>query len=1002
MRTTCVPYPSAELAVRDERAFSPWYLSLGGEWAFDLLDNLDALTSDMLTGNGRHRIDVPGCWQTQGYDYPQYINVAMPIPFDPPHIPDDTPVGVYRRSFWLPESFAGRRVRLRMEGVDSCAYVFVNRQFCGFTKCSHLTAEFDITGALTTGENQIAIVVLKWSDGTYLEDQDKWRMSGIFRDIALISHAEAHVEDITVSSALEQAEGGWLGRLDVAARVTENARVTFALTFGGRVLKECVQDSQNGEAHWRETFDDIAPWTAETPNLYSLVVACAEQYDHVRVGFRSVEARDGVLKVNGSPVKIKGVNRHDFHASLGFFTPLGHMLDDVLLMKKSHVNAVRTSHYPADPRFLDLCDQYGLYVVGEADLECHGAICTGNYDRLSDDAEWEEQYVDRGIRMVQRDRNHPSVIIWSLGNESGYGRNHRSMAKAMRDVDASRPVQYELDTTCETTDLFAPMYVELEQLEAYGSEVGQKPLLMPEYAHAMGQGPGGLSEYWRIIYQYPRLAGGFIWEWVDQAIQERVDGKTRYRFGSDYPVAPNDGFGCVDGLCYPDRRPHTGLIEYAHVIAPAQLSVTLCENGSEAIARVQNRFDFNDLACFSLNWRIVYRERTIAGGACPLSVKPGEALEIPISLCEYPKGSLLELACVYRADTTYARANEIAVMERFSLPGGIEQPHIAPRAASLALRAGKESATVVGAGFSLGFSRRAGGLTSFVFNGCELLNAPINLNLWRALTSNDRGAAFLTDSAEKRWQRLGLRSLRTRVTVFDARMPSINEARVVIESVHSPDTYVPIIRFRQTFSVYSDGTVMMSLRYTPLRDMTYLPRLGVRFQMPRKYDSLTWFGRGPHESYPDKKSGAALGWYKRSVEETHEPYIVPQENGSHEDTRYLTLTDQSGRGLMIMGNRFAFSAHHYTPEQLGGTQHNDEICTGEFTQVLLDGAMGPLGSNSCGPEPQKALRLTLKDTVEYRFALRGVDWQSVSEETMARYVSEAMERRKDASDESVF
>jgi beta-galactosidase len=976
MRATMIPYRDAGQALTGQRAASPYYLNLNGTWDFCLLENPRQIPEDVASPLPYKRILVPGCWQMQGYGAPQYTNVNFPIPYDPPHVPDDTRVGVYRRGFSLPAAFAGRQTILRFEGVDSCYYVYVNGRLAGFSKCPHLPAEYDITGLLLDGENTLHVLVFQYSDGTYLEDQDKWRLSGIFRDAMLLSFGSARIEDVRANADYDAAAKA--GCLDATVLAAGADSVAWKLLYAGQTAASGTAAVAGGEASIHAEIKNARAWTAETPDCYTLLCEIPGQCEAVRVGFRRVEIKNARLLINGAAVKLKGVNRHDTDTRLGSFTPVDTMLRDLTLMKQHNINTVRTSHYPNDPRFLDLCDELGMYVVDETDLECHGVVRVGSYDLIATDPRWEKQFVDRGSRMAERDRNHPAVIFWSLGNEAGYGRNHAAMAQAIRQVDSTRPIHYERDSKAESCDIYSQMYTSVPGILEFAQKHADKPLFLCEYAHAMGQGPGNLEDYWQAIYSHPRLIGGCVWEWIDHGIRAKTaDGTGYYAYGGDFGEWPHDGNFCVDALCWPDRTPHTGLLEYKHVLRPVR-GVMADEAAGKVTLR--NLYDFTNLSAFPMRWKVECEGRAYAQGTARIAINPGGSKTAALPLGRYPAGSYLTLEFTLDTDTSWAKAGHVVAREQFALKLGEALPAYPVSAEPLQLQITDGAVSVAGAAFSLAFSREAGGLTSFVSSGEELLLSPIGINLWRAPTDNDRG----WKKADKNWIELGLDRLSRRVTRFDAARDG-NAVRVDIQSVHGGKSVRPAVLFTQTFVITGDGMVRLDAGYAPLREgLPYLPRLGLRFAMPGTYARLAWQGRGPHESYPDKKTGALMGLYTMDVQDTHEPYIYPQENGSHEDTAYFALTRPEGRGLLVAGNGFAFSAHDYTPEALTAAKHTYELKRESFTQVLLDGRMGPLGSNSCGPEPLEGDRLFLDKPVTFAFTLTPIDLQAESLTAAAR------------------
>lgn len=980
MRATLIPYPDAASARMDERALSPWYVGLNGQWDFTYYASpLDVCE---LSGEGgvplaRGSIMVPGVWQLQGYGAPQYTNVRFPIPYDPPFVPDDTPVGVYDRSFSLPASFDGRQTVLRFEGVSSSYYAYVNGRLAGFAKCPHLPSEFDISALVKPGENHLRVVVLQWSDGTYLEDQDMWRVSGIFRDVALLSFGQSRLEDVWADTSLE---GESAGLMTVHAKAAKADQVRFSLLDGDQCLLKQSCPVENGEAVWTARLEQVTPWSAEIPHRYELIAEIDGQSERIFIGFRRIEIKDGVFYFNGQPIKLLGVNRHDTHPTLGYYTPVNEMRRDILLMKQHNVNTVRTSHYPNDPRFLDLCDELGLYVVDEADAECHGVTQFESYDFIATDPQWKNQFVDRGVRMVQRDRNHPSIIMWSLGNESGYGCCHEAMAAAMRAIDTARPIHYERDQwekEALTADVTSRMYASIDFMNEYAEGHPRKPLFQCEYCHAMGQGPGLLEDYWQSFMAHPQLMGGCIWEWADHGLEKTENGQTYYAYGGDFGEWPHDGCFCVDALTYPDRTPHTGLTEYKHVIRPVRAQMVREDKG---LVSFRNYYAFLSLSHLQGRYTVAAGAQTLAQGTFRLDTPAGQTEEIALQLGAYPAGAMLNFTFSLREDTPWAPAGHVVAQDQLPLQLGRKHAQAVLPASSLALEKNHDGYTVQGRDFSVSFDRQ--GMSALTFHGVSLLAQGAQVNLWRAPTDNDNG----WHGATRCWEKLGLNRLLCRNESLTASL-SEQGAVIHISGVYGPKVMPPLMRVTQRYTVTGDGKIALEITYAPLKDIPdYLPRLGLRMALPQGFDRLIWQGRGPQESYPDKKTGALIGRWETTVDATHEPYVRPQENGAHEDTSFAVLLNARGIGLMAAGNGFSFSAHHYTPEMLTAAQHTIELGRTEEITWLVDGAMGPLGTNSCGPEPMEKDRLYLKEPRTFHFAFLPMDAQTLSVDAAAQAI----------------
>ncbi|MBQ6951992.1 MAG: DUF4981 domain-containing protein [Clostridia bacterium] len=967
MRTTFVPYPTEEMAMQGERSFSPYFYLLNGQWNFTFYRSWKQVEElSGVAGEGeKGKIRVPGVWQMQGYDKPQYTNVRYPIPYDPPYVPDETCVGVYERTFTQPDSFRGRRTVLRFDGVSSSFYVYVNDELTGYGTCPHLCSEFDITEKIREGENHLKVVVLQYSDGTYLEDQDMWRHSGIFRDVSLLSFGEKKIEDIIMKTTLSDDYRDGLFTLTVKAQGVQEA--SFRLLDGDREVAGGTVAILDGEGTVQGKVENVAAWSAEYPHLYTLMVSIDGQAECQKIGFKKVEIKNGIFYVNGRNIKCKGVNRHDTHPVLGFYTPVSEMVKDVVLMKRHNINTVRTSHYPNDPRFLELCDEYGLYVVDEADIECHGVVEFGSFDRIAEDSGWEKQFVSRGVRMVERDRNHPSIIMWSLGNESGYGCNHAAMKKAMRAVD-DLPIHYEGDKPGKTTDVYSRMYEGINNLKCVADEFAPLPFFLCEYAHAMGNGPGELEDYWQQIYADDRMLGGCVWEWADHGILQRKDGVPYYAYGGDFGEWPHDGCFCVDALVYPDRTPHTGLIEYKQVLRPVRMQMRDEKTGEVVF---QNTMNFAPLSHFDCSWVLTEGKHVLRHGIMELSALPAQTEEKKLDLGTYHQGALLTFTFALKENTLWAEKGHVVAREQFELQLGEKKEKMPLPKAMVQLEKAGFGYRVMTGDTVVTFDRE--GMSSISHQGVERMKG-LKANFWRAPTDNDNGFSGMGS----RWQRKGFARLLCRNERLEGSLTE-RGAEVLICGVYGQKTTPPLVRVEQKYTVTGEGAVQLEIRYIPLCEIEeYLPRLGVRMEVPGGFEQLEWQGRGMHESYPDKKTAAMKGRWVCTVDDTHEPYVRPQENGAHEDTTFAVLSDKRGMALMVKGDDFSFSAHHYTPEMLTEAQHTYELGHTESITLLVDGAMGPLGSNSCGPEPMEDKRLYLKEEKAFRFTFLAFDLQSLS------------------------
>jgi len=976
-RAALVPFQDVETALRGDRGDSVLFMLLNGDWKFLYCQSPDQCPADFAAPSCDEAkwamMPVPGNWQLHGFGRPNYTNLAYPYPVDPPRAPQENPVGIYRRRFVLPDGWRGRRVFLCFEGVNSCFYVYVNGKQAGFSKGAHLPAEFDITEYLRAGENLLTVQVFQWGDGAYLEDQDMWRLNGIFRDVYLLSTGDVRLRDVCVRTRFDDKMRD--ATLEITAAVRNcAARPAGTYRLSGRLVDpagatvwEGVVGADVRPAGGKDTelrtavpVRNPARWSAEEPSLYALVLCLEDgrgrvlEAQRVNVGFRQVEIRGGVLHINGVAVKLKGVNRHDTHPDLGHAVNMESMVRDIVLMKQHNINAVRTSHYPNDPRWLDLCDRFGLYVIDEADLECHGFALLGDANRLSDDPAWRAAYVDRAERMVMRDRNHPSVIIWSLGNESGYGRNHDAMAERIRAIDPTRPIHYEGAGEAKVVDIVSVMYPTVERLIEQGRRTDDpRPFFMCEYAHAMGNGPGNLKEYWDAIYAYPRLMGGCIWEWVDHGLRQRTaDGREWFAYGGDFGDAPNDGNFCIDGLNFPDRVPHTGLIEYRKIIEPVKVEAVDLASGT---VRVINRYDFLSLAHLRGRWQVVCGRDVLDEGDVPLPEVPahGEAI-VKLPLRKPPRELQVEDECWLNISFATARSTPWApagfelAWAQFELPVKTRPPAVPAmlRAGGTKLRV-EESAdliTVVGQDAEIAVDRRAGTIRRWRRADVDLMVCGPAIQIWRAPTDNDVHIA-------REWRKAGYDRLMLRLDELECRADA-EEAVVSARGVLAGWSLEPAFDCRWRYRVLSSGLVHLLAEISPRGKLPPLPRFGVRFQMPDAFDRFTWYGRGPHESYIDRKESARVGLYRGTVQEQYVPYIRPQENGNKSDVRWAALTDLRGRGLLLAGDGLMnVSVHHHTAEDFTAARHAHELVRRPVTVVNIDREQCGLGSNSCGPGP---------------------------------------------------
>ncbi len=994
-RAWFTPYVGAS-AASALQAPSPDVISLDGIWRFRF-DRSPAHASPEAVNTGFDdagwdRIPVPSCWQMHGYGRPHYTNVDYPFPVDPPRVPSENPTGTYRSRFFVPPQWKERRIVLRFGGVDSAFHVFVNGAEAGFSKGARMPAEFDISRHVSEGENLLSVRVYQWSDGSYLEDQDMWWLSGIFRPVSLICEPLAGISDVAVHTHLDGAGSG----AEVGIRVLFHNETgkTFAGSLDVVLLHadqrpaaplvshpvELSAQSQ-GHASLSLAVPDPCLWSAETPCLYTLLVTMKDRTGEpvetvpISTGVRTVEIKDGTLRVNGTRVMFKGVNRHEHHPDFGRAVPFESMVRDVELMKRHNVNAVRTSHYPNDPRFYDLCDRYGLYVIDEADVECHGMDHAGDWNRLSGDPAWEPAYVDRAARMVERDKNHPCIVLWSLGNESGYGVNHEAMARDIRRRDPSRPIHYEGDKQAKTADVISQMYSPVDRVIAAGAgrpvtrdgdpiAVAQKPFILCEYGHAMGNGPGGLKEYWDAFYASERLQGGFVWEWLDHGIrQRRPDGQEFFAYGGDFGDEPNDGNFVIDGLLFSDRIPSPGLTELAKVIEPV---VVEAQDAAAGRFLLHNRYDFLTLDHLSCLWKLECDGALQGAGSAVLPrILPGETGSVTIAPqpgVDVPPGGepWLTLRFVLAADTIWAPAGHEVAWAQFpiSVPAQA-RPVLQPAQAGHPLAWSRDGnfVAVQSSGLKLEFDSAEGTLSSLSRGDRSLLKSGPRLTFWRAPTDNDRGFGS-RDFAE--WQAAGLHRLQHRIDGLECKDLPDGGIQITVQSRIAPPVLFIGFDVTTVYTITPTGEINIRVQGSPRGKFpSTLPRVGLQTSIPADLDRVKWFGLGPAETYPDSRQAGRVGLWQMTIDQMTTPYERPQENGNRSDTRWVAFTDAHGAGLVARGQPLInFSAHRNTPEEFTQARHPTDLVPRNEIVLILDHAQNGLGTASCGPGVLPQYRLS--------------------------------------------
>ncbi|WP_281890596.1 glycoside hydrolase family 2 TIM barrel-domain containing protein [Paenibacillus sp. YYML68] len=979
-RAYYIPYADGEAAQSRKRSRSPYYQTLNGQWKFSYYPSVSEVKElfyeEGYDASSWDDLLVPSCWQSNGYDQLQYCNVNYPIPCDPPFVPDRNPAGLYVRDFQVRDSWQEKQTHVVFEGVNSCFYLWVNGQFVGYSQGSRIPAEFDLTPYVRSGSNRMALLVLKWCDGTYLEDQDAWRYSGIFRDVYMLGRSQARVQDVfhrvelsdDFTQAAVHVDIETVGELDVQVEL---------LDANGQAVGE-AQLRIAGSGTVSFPVESPVLWSAEQPYLYALRIHGAQESLHVNVGLRKVWVEPtGVFMVNGRAIKLKGVNRHDSHPEFGQTIPLQHMIDDLMIMKRHNVNTIRTAHYPNDPRFLDLCDEHGFYVIDEADIEAHGVLhAGGDYHMLAKNPDWEHAFLDRAVRMVERDKNHPCIIMWSMGNESGYGVNHIAIARWTRERDPSRPVHYEgaalkykghPDTSC--LDVNSRMYATVQELIAYGEdETMTKPLLQCEYSHAMGNSCGDLQDYWDVIYKYPKLMGGCVWEWCDHGIlTQTADGVPYYGYGGDFGDIQNDGNFCIDGLVSPDRKPHTNLLELKKVIAPIAFAAADLAAGA---IRVHNRYDFIDLSDVVLTWSVERDGELVQQGVLPQLKTGPHQFETVVVPYELPAGEaagrwFLNISAAQRTDKRWAVAGHELTSEQFELPvaqAASAKTEAAPQLAPLQVEQSGTEVIVTGFDFRHVFDLHAGMPTQITKNGVPLIQGTPRFNIWRAPADNDRKIKVL-------WRQEGFDRVFMKVYRAEVVQSTASQVQIEVEFALTCPIKQPVLRGKAMWTLDGTGAIAVHTMVQVREGMPYLPRFGLELTMPAGNEHVEYFGYGPHESYIDKRQYVRKGKFASTVDAMHQSYVVPQENGSHYGTEWATVANALGMGLAFTspGGEFSFQALHYTAEDLTEAAHTYELKRRKETIVSLDHKMNGIGSSSCGTELLEQYQLS--DT-ELAFELR--------------------------------
>ena len=956
---------------------------LNGTWKFQYFNSIYDIQDSFFEKNydteNFDEIQVPSVWQMAGYDTHQYTNIRYPFPFDPPYVPQDIPCGAYVHNFEYSRDEKASKAFLNFEGVDSCFYVWINGSYIGYSQVSHMTSEFDVTDVLQDGTNTVAVLVMKWCDGSYLEDQDKFRMSGIFRDVYILKRPKQAISDYHIKTRIEDM----LAKVEIEMKFYSPLNVKISIEDRNGAVVALGSIAEEGTAVLEIASPEL--WNTENPYLYKLILETENEVIVDHIALRKIEIKDQIIYLNGQKIKFRGVNRHDSDPVTGFTISLEQLTTDLTLMKQHNFNAIRSSHYPNAPFFYEMCDKYGFMVIDEADIEAHGPFMIyrkedTDYNRfkrwnekIADDPVWEEAIVDRVKLMVERDKNRFCIVMWSMGNESAYGCNFEKALEWTKNFDPDRITQYEsaryrnYDETYDYSnlDVYSRMYPALSEIQEYLDKDGSKPFLLVEYCHSMGNGPGDFEDYFQMIQDNDKMCGGFVWEWCDHAIAHGTaeNGKTIYAYGGDHGEEIHDGNFCMDGLVYPDRTVHTGLLEYKNVYRPARVISYDKESGELVL---HNYMDFDDLKDYvKISYELTQDGLVISKGILPeFSVAPHGEGKTNLKI-NVPENGKCYLKLIYHLKKELPLLDEDHIL-------GFDEIEVSKDGAKCKLAEKWIPKTVVdselqvnendtqihikGREFAYTIDRRTALFTEMKFAGREYLNHPMELNIWRAPTDNDM--YIKSEWKKAHYDKAYTRAYTTEVVQGKHGVKITSHASVVAETVQK------ILDVTITWKIEAAGKIDADIAVTKDDEFPDLPRFGVRMFLDKKLSAVRYFGMGPQESYCDKHQAASHGLYRADVGDLHEDYIRPQENGSHYDCEYVELNN-SRYGIVASAEKaFSFNASYYTQEELEKKTHNYELIESDSVVFCVDYALNGIGSNSCGPVVLEQYRF---DDVLFRF-----------------------------------
>ena len=956
---------------------------LNGTWKFQYFNSIYDIQDSFFEKNydteNFDEIQVPSVWQMAGYDTHQYTNIRYPFPFDPPYVPQDIPCGTYAHTFVYHKDENAPKAFLNFEGVDSCFYVWINGSYVGYSQVSHMTSEFDVTDVLQDGTNTVAVLVMKWCDGSYLEDQDKFRMSGIFRDVYILKRPKQAISDYHIKTRIEDM----LAKVEIEMKFYSPLNVKISIEDRNGAVVALGSIAEEGTAVLEIASPEL--WNTENPYLYKLILETENEVIVDHIALRKIEIKDQVIYLNGQKIKFRGVNRHDSDPVTGFTINPEQITTDLTLMKQHNFNAIRSSHYPNAPFFYEMCDKYGFMVIDEADIEAHGPFMIyrkedTDYNRfkrwnekIADDPVWEEAIVDRVKLMVERDKNRFCIVMWSMGNESAYGCNFEKALEWTKNFDPDRITQYEsaryrnYDETYDYSnlDVYSRMYPALSEIQEYLDKDGSKPFLLVEYCHSMGNGPGDFEDYFQMIQDNDKMCGGFVWEWCDHAIAHGTaeNGKTIYAYGGDHGEEIHDGNFCMDGLVYPDRTVHTGLLEYKNVYRPARVISYNKESGELVL---HNYMDFDDLKDYvKISYELTQDGLVISKGILPeFSVAPhGEGkTNLKINVPENGK-CYLKLIYHLKKELPLLDEDHILGFDEIEVSKEDTKCKLAEKwipktvvDSELQVNENDTQIHIKGREFAYTIDKRTALFTEMKFAGREYLNHPMELNIWRAPTDNDM--YIKSEWKKAHYDKAYTRAYTTEVVQGKHGVKITSHASVVAETVQK------ILDVTITWKIEAAGKIDADIAVTKDDEFPDLPRFGVRMFLDKKLSAVRYFGMGPQESYCDKHQAASHGLYRADVGDLHEDYIRPQENGSHYDCEYVELNN-SRYGIVASAEKaFSFNASYYTQEELEKKTHNYELIESDSVVFCVDYALNGIGSNSCGPVVLEQYRF---DDVLFRF-----------------------------------